>query len=111
MYGGVLLVGSAGYTQVLTQHVNVLRQASEHDTGTGTLLVQVLHDVSHTAHAQHLLNVVGVHAAVLDVLEDGEHGVHTAACLVKHLTQSVRSHADSLGHLKRITLDGWNHSG
>ena len=111
LYGHVIFVCLVGYTQVLTQHIDILRQSGEHDTGPCTLLIKVAHDVLHTAHAQHLLDVVGVHARILDVLEDGKHGLHAAARFVEHIAQGVRCHADGLGHFKGIPADGGNHTG
>ena len=99
-----------GYAQLAAQLVHVLRQSGEHDACSCALLVQLLHDLGHVAHAQHLLDVVLVHARILDVLEYFEHGIHTAACLVEHLAQGLRSHADSVSHVEGITPDSRNHS-
>ena len=109
LYRHVLLVGLACYAEVLAQFFDVLAQAGEHDTGTGTHLVQLLHDILHASHTQHRLNRVLVEPGLLDVLEYHQDNVHASPC-VEQLADGLGRYADGLGYVEGVVPDGRDHS-
>ena len=109
MHSDILFIRFSRYAQLSAQLLYILAQSSEHDAGTCALLVQVLHDVAHTAHAHHRLYRVGVHVGVLHALQNHQYHLH-AAPRVEQLAHRLGRHAYRLGYLERIVADGGQHS-
>ena len=65
--GGTFLVSVLCSAEVALQLVHVLRQSGKHDARTRALLVELFHNIGHTACAQQFFNTVRVHVRLPDV--------------------------------------------
>ena len=73
------------------------------------MLVELLHNLLHAAHSQHLLDAVGIHVAVFHALQDHQDDLHTLTGIVE-LTDSIRRNTQYLCNVKGIVSDSGHHT-